>query len=277
MPPSPAPLPLPRLTDPAHDAHAVRMRRFRPTRRSWAHVAAVRAHAVAALTVVAWVALALFLCGGVALIADEAGPSGATLTVVVVLLLSILVTALRLTARINRARGWRPVMHELAQQLDGRLRPGVAGRLAWLDRHWLGDLLPIDIHHSTHGGSVSLVAQGYPLLIVFDPLPLIGRGPARIEVLLAGTQISVSRSQRWAAESWRWFDQRGYRLGWSEAGLRATATAQVTRTLARTPRSSNGTLPDERDWSPVGELATIVHALATAAALLHAKPFEPLS
>jgi hypothetical protein len=274
---------LPRIIDPATARRMARMRMLRLARGrgmpSW-----VRRHALlvcmAALTVGSCVAaLVLWRLGvheaSIGVLAVMGGPFAA---------LTAGVAAMGEMAM--DGHDWSPTMRYVGSLLGSRLRHGSSHRLAWLDQYWLGELAPDDIAESAGGGSVAAIVRGYPVLVRFDPAPIVGRTRRRIDVFLAGSLPAVPpESLAWLPEVQRWLATHGFTLQPVEGGLRASATPgrlSVVGTLLNPGQRHEvreGVIVYLAPHLPTGDallLVEVVHAVATAAALLHAEPMSPL-
>lgn len=271
---------LPRIIDAATARRVARMQYLRTVRRSWSLASPARVHSKSIALAFAWLAAAMAGAGAAYLALGAAEPRESLVLVVFLgaAFVALVGLAVWLTTRLERAAAWWSPMRDVSRQLGGSLGSEPARRLEWLDRYWLGDLSSLDVQRSAHGGVITLVAHGYPVLIVFDPLPITGLRGARLELFLAASLPSSEGSQP-TSETRDWFARRGFELRGSEAGLRATATAVVIRALddALDAGPYEGLVSPEHDPSGARHwLVPIVYDLATTAASLGASPVAPI-
>ncbi len=275
MPLASSPVPRDFDTTTATAQRLPRAHQLRALYRSWDIDARGRILCGAALLVVAWLAAALFGYASVVVYRAAHGVARDETSLALVGLTSAFVAlvgaAAWLTGRVATAEEWWMPMRALASEFDGWTSSDPARRRLWIDRYWIGDLLPLDLHRSHHGGSVTLVTRGYPVLVVFDPLRFQAR-EARVELFLAATTpaLHLPRNGNVALEACEWFARHGFELRWSDAGLRATATAALVAALDELADDCG-----ERVEAATDALVAIVHALATTAALLDAEPVPP--
>ena len=167
-----------------------------------------------------------------------------------------------------KARTWRSAMRDLAQHLRGQLVLTLDQRVDWLNRLWMAEIAPAELHQSTLGCAAAVDADGYPALVLADPRASCPAQPARVEVLLAAwlpglsdgmTDASAMVPSPSGVGAWRWITSQGFEITPSEAGLRATANATAVATLHRNPAALHALVP-------------IIRTLAMVARSVHAVP-----
>lgn len=277
-PSSSPPEPFPRIVDAATAQRVARMQYLRAVRRSWDIAPTPRIHALTLYTALAFVAAAASGAFAVYVARLEA-ESPALLGLfgfLGITCVALLAVAVWLVTLVGRATEWRRPMRDVSRQLAGGLSFDAERRIEWFDRHWLGALSTLDVQPSAYGGAITALVQGYPVLILFDPLPIGQTREARLELFLAASGLS---STAIATDAREWFSRHGFELRESEAGLRVSAARAVVRALdeALGGGPTDEMLPPELDPSGARHwLMPVVHALAATAASAGAQPVAPI-
>ncbi|GMV19391.1 MAG: hypothetical protein HS104_18310 [Polyangiaceae bacterium] len=127
-------------------------------------------------------------------------------------------------------------------QLDRALRPLLSRFLAlplsdawamngWLDRHWAGSVPVQQMFRGPYFSAVAGAAQGYPMLVVANPVGASDDYPGFVSVRLAAwLSMPDSAANHPAAVAARaHFEQLGFSLSWERAGPVALAVHGAAR------------------------------------------------
>ena len=268
----------------APDPYVARMQRLRAERKAWTHedppvglFLAVGLGAVLTVSIVAYTSY------------DPRSPvASVVVTGGMAAFIFVLTVMAVVMPRAMAASTCIGPLYEVARQWGGRVDPKLSARVAWLDRHWLGQLSLDDVRRAEMGGCVALDVRGYPALIVVDPLGSSNKRGSRLDVYLAGAALAAQAGgvAPPVAELQLWLAHWGFSLAWSAAGLRAIASPSAAADLTDPwltahagawasdgggDANTNKQL-EQASAAFAAAMAEILHALATTAERLGAAP-----
>jgi DNA-directed RNA polymerase subunit RPC12/RpoP len=136
----------------------------------------------------------------------------------------------------------------------------VHGVVAWLDRHWAGGVPPTELFPGPYFAGAELVAQGYPVCLIVNPVGAAEDYPGFIAVRVGAWLAAPNERHPHAVSIGTWVSQLGATLTLERAGIVVRFDASALERVAR----GAGT-----------ELPQLIAAAAELAALLGASRTLP--